>query len=588
MSNAIRFNMTSSEFEDGNDNKKDIFIKALPTILEGDDNIDNTIYLPNDKLNYITNDKLTESQKEQYLVTSTESINASITKTDNTVFTDYFLNYNKGENTITWKGDRVTSSTDGDRGHIEVNTRKVIPVEDFNTNIQMNSTYRSATDGEKDNKHTWVSLHACVSDIGLHQASWNTNDAYYSAHNLTYDTEDSNKILNVRFSQSTMTGVEFDISYLLANGTSGVGTIGLNETKISAEDYNAYYTLKFTAENNDVKIFKLNSVEISKCPSGTTINNGDIEFFFINKLEETQDEDNGITSLEMTLNNTNFDYNCEYLNCQYTNQYYNKNINLIQNRDVLGTTVTFNESSVTLTDGGGPDEDKIKGMYDHIKESYEDEHADLGAYTGGFGNFDLLFSSNKLVLELEGGSGRKASIQINNSSTKAVSTFTISNAGYLYTQYETLRIKDYRLRDLLNFKVVSTGSDTNIRTEYIQDFIKSGQGKSNTIKYALNKTESFVIKSLSISGSVKSDIIIRLIHVKNIFSDIPIQYVLKEFYYYKRTNIQEKHDLNIFISNSGNIGNEIFVDIQKIVKDNNDKSREDTLNFTLNGIKYTA
>ena len=340
--------------------------------------------------------------------------------------------------------------------------------------------------------------------------------------------------------------------------------------------------MKFITSGDSVKIFKLNSVEITTFPSGTTVNNGDIEFFFINNTGETQDQDNGITSLEMSLNNTDFDYNCEYLNCQYANQYYNKNINLIQYRDDIDHTdkITFGADGVTAKDGS-----TVQQMYDHIKESYENNHADIGAYTGGFGDFESLFNGDLLVLELEGGSGRKASIKINKDNTALDTTFKISNAGYLYNENEILRIKDYRLRDLLNFKVVSTG-DEDIRTEHVQDFIKTGHGKSNTIKYSLTKAESFVIKSLSISGSVKSDVIVRLIHVKNIFSATPIQYVLKEFYYYKRTNIQEIHDLNIFISNSGDIGNEIFVDIQKIVKDNNDKSREDTLNFSLNGIKY--
>jgi hypothetical protein len=572
-------------------NKTEDNLEARDTILiaENTSTKDNNILFPDINLNYdigdiddnLNTERTIKEKQDQYIITSTDTINTAVTSE----FTDYFLNYKKTDNSVTWVGNRAT----GTLTNVEANSRKVIPIEDFNTNVQMGISGRNYKDDKDEtNYHTWVSLHACVSDIGLHQASWNTNEAYYASHNLTYHETNSNKILNVRFSHSdSMAGIVFSISYLLADGTSGTGTMTLNTEVSAGSDFKLYYPLKFTSTGTpDVKIFKLNSVEITTCPSGTTVNNGDIEFFFINNTGETQDQDNGITSLEMSLNNTDFDYNCEYLNCQYANQYYNKNINLIQYRDDIDHTdkITFNASGVT--DGGGGSGVNIAHMYDHIKESYEDDHADLGAYTGGFGDFELLFNGGEtLVLELEGGSGRKASIQIDKETPTNTDTFTISNAGYLYTQYETLRIKDYRLRDLLNFKVVSTG-DIDIRTEHVQDFIKTGHSKANTIKYSLAKTESFVIKSLSISGSVKSDIIVRLIQVKNIFSSTPIQYVLKEFYYYKRTNIQEKHDLNIFISNSGDIGNEIFVDIQKIVKDNNDKSREDTLNFTLNGIKY--
>jgi len=582
MSNAtILLNKTED-----NEDARDTILLAENTVTK-----DNTILLPDINLNYDSGDigdnhnterTITDKEKtKQYIITSTDTINTAVTSE----FTDYFLNYKKTDNSVTWVGNRAT----GTLTNVEANSRKVIPIEDFNTNVQMGIPGRNYEDKKDEtNYHTWVSLHACVSDMGLHQASWNTNEAYYASHNLTYAT-DSNKILNVRFSHSdSMAGIKFSISYLLADGTSGTGTIELDTIVSAANDYNAYYPLKFITSGDSVKIFKLNSVEITTFPSGTTVNNGDIEFFFINKKgatgeEDEEDEDNGITSLEMSLNNTDFDYNCEYLNCQYANQYYNKNINLIQYRDDIDHTdkITFNADGVTAKVGS-----TVKQMYDHIEESYENNHADIGAYTGGFGVFESLFNGgNTLVLELEGGSGRKASIKIDKTNTTQDTTFKISNAGYLYNENEILRIKDYRLRDLLNFKVVSTG-DEDIRTEHVQDFIKTGHGKSNTIKYALTKAERFVIKSLSISGSVKSDVIVRLIHVKNIFSATPIQYVLKEFYYYKRTNIQEKHDLNIFISNSGDIGNEIFLDIQKIVKDNNDKSREDTLNFSLNGIKY--
>ena len=63
---------------------------------------------------------------------------------------------------------------------------------------------------------------------------------------------------------------------------------------------------------------------------------------------------------------------------------------------------------------------------------------------------------------------------------------------------------------------------------------------------------------------------------------------LKEFYYFSRDNINESHDINILIeSESNTIGNEFFIDIQKMVKTNDDKDKKDTLSFSLNGIKFT-
>ena len=61
-----------------------------------------------------------------------------------------------------------------------------------------------------------------------------------------------------------------------------------------------------------------------------------------------------------------------------------------------------------------------------------------------------------------------------------------------------------------------------------------------------------------------------------------------EFYYFSRDNINESHDVNILIDSDKNtIGNEFFIDIQKMVKTNDDKDKKNTLSFSLSGIKFT-
>ena len=552
-----------------NNENRDTAIIAKVTNTE----IDNDILLPDKFLNY-TKVKSTEGRgdeigsKEQYFITSTESIYTSINHDNNTVFTDYFLNYNKKDNIITWKGDRVTSTQTGDRGDIEVNTRKVIPVEDFNTNIQMNSAYRTATDGEEDNKHTWVSLHACVSDIGLHQASWNTNEEYIY-HNNSNPTLITDKVLKVQFSDSddNNTDLRFTISYLTINEDEDEDKakdkikVSTNikvesETCIKTIDTNTNGVLD---KSGNLECYKIISIEITKYGSNT-INRGNIEFYFETNID-TNSVEGGIIKLEIDEmdNNNQFQYNCNYLNCEYINNFYNRSIL----SRASGPPVEFTTTGATAG-----------SIYDLIKNHYDTN----------IGNFDtdMYGSGSEVILELEGGEGRKCEIKMADDKK-----FYINNPGYLYKENDLLRFKDPRIRNTVIFKVTKVGDANETSTKFIQEVIARGNSKSNTIKYSLGKKESMVIKDLTISGGVKSDIIVRLIHIKDIFSTKPIQYTLKEFYFYERLSIHEIHNLNLFIDKSDN-GNEIFIDLQKIVKDSNDKDEKNTLNFSLNCIKYTT
>ena len=62
------------------------------------------------------------------------------------------------------------------------------------------------------------------------------------------------------------------------------------------------------------------------------------------------------------------------------------------------------------------------------------------------------------------------------------------------------------------------------------------------------------------------------------------QRVLKQFYYTKRDNIHEKHDLNILVPPES----EMFLSLHKIIdnKDADDTDQINTLNFNLNAILY--
>ena len=311
--------------------------------------------------------------------------------------------------------------------------------------------------------------------------------------------------------------------------------------------------------SGQLECYKIIGVEITKYGEDT-LNRGTIEFYFEESIDTENDNDGGITKLEVDERDAdnNFQYNCNYLNCQYLNNFYNRNIL----SRASGSPVEFTKTG------------KSAGtLYDLIKTHYDTN-------IGNFDN-DMYGSEDNVILELEGGEGRKTSIKLDKDKK-----FYIENPGYLYKKNDLLRFKDPRLRDTVIFKVNEVGNADATDTKFIQEVISRGHSKSNTIKYSLGQNDSLVIKNLTISGGVKSDIIVRLIHIKDIFSTTPIQYILKEFYYYERTNIHEIHNLNLFIDKSEQ-GNEIFIDLQKIVKDSDDMNEKNTLNISLNGIKFT-
>lgn len=553
MSNVIIFNNKTVESVDARD-----------TILKAEDTnttTDNRILLPDVNLNYDdktpnSNRTITDPEEttNQYLIASTHNLNDAVSGE----YTEYFLNYNKNDNSIKWKGNKAT----GKITNVEENSRKVIPIEDFNTNVQFNTLGRTHEDSSAAvNKHSWVSLHASVSDIGLKQATWNINEEYIY-HNNSNPSESSDvKPLKVNFfnSNDNNSNLRFTISYLKKNSEKIQISTNIKVTDNVCVKTENTQTNNVNDTSGQLECYKIIGVEITQYGEDT-LNRGTIEFYFEESIDTENDNDGGITKLEVDERDAdnNFQYNCNYLNCQYLNNFYNRNIL----SRASGSPVEFTKTGNTAGT-----------LYDLIKTHYDTN-------IGNFDN-DMYGSGDNVILELEGGEGRKTSIKLDKDKK-----FYIENPGYLYKKNDLLRFKDPRLRDTVIFKVNEVGNADATDTKFIQEVISRGHSKSNTIKYSLGKKDSLVIKNLTISGGVKSDIIVRLIHIKDIFSTTPIQYTLKEFYYYERTNIHEIHNLNLFIDKSEQ-GNEIFIDLQKIVKDSDDMNEKNTLNISLNGIKFT-
>ena len=200
--------------------------------------------------------------------------------------------------------------------------------------------------------------------------------------------------------------------------------------------------------------------------------------------------------------------------------------------------------------------------------------------------------------DLEGGNGRRASLQITRNNTNLYSnnlgnySIKIKNTGYLYKKNDVLRFKDPRLKNLFFFVVNSVGAaDEDTGSDgpefFTQDFMRRETGQSSTIKYATSSNHILILKDLTISGTAESKVLVKLNNLYNILDNSDnrtFQRVLKQFYYVKRDNIHEKHDLNILVPPES----EIFLSLHKIIdnKDADDTNQINTLNFNLNAILY--
>ena len=535
-----------------------------------------------------------ESKLNQQFVVST-SKNITDTSEDDYQNNEYFIKWDKKQ--IKW--EKMRSSL----GAYEANARYTGPIVDYPTGIQ---TYNITGQSNIEEHYThlatnykkpeWVSLHACVSDIGLRQLTWNTNEEYYN-----YNYSSTNKPLLFKYQNESDQHFVYEIKFV--NNVSikiqtGYFHPDSNNFNISENLYSDIdiFTKNINKLTTDTKAHIV-SLKIVKSKANASkgnympINTGPIELYYeIDTDGSTTNSGNGgIAKLDLYKieNDTDncFNYNCQYQNCQYQNcQYINcKFINNIYDRniDFFTSSRTTNDPDVEGIDYDSTED--FSDVFKFIKEEFEKEYGSFDSFLNKFGNGKII------ELELEGGYGRKATLLINYEN-EGKETIKINNKGYLYKENDKLRFKDFRLRDLIYFNITNLEDDNDgdETSHYIQEFISPGAGKSNTIKYALGKNESFVIKKLNITGSIGSNVIVRLNHIKDIFNDKPIQNILKEFYYFSRDNINESHDVNILIDSDNNtIGNEFFIDIQKMVKTNDDKDKKNTLSFSLSGIKFT-
>ena len=511
---------------------------------------------------------------------------------------DYFMMYSN-EGKLSWS--KMVSSL----GEYEANARFVGPVIDYPTGIQTyNVTDKTNIEEHYTelsayyNKPEWVSLHACVSDIGLRQLTWNTNEEYYN-YNYTSDKKpllfkfqndkDQNFVYEIKFVDSEDKKIQTGYFHPTSNNFNISENLYSDIDTSTGNEITNKLTTNTKAHVVSIKIVK----SVASAGIYMPMNTGPIELYYeVDTDGSTTDSGNGgISTLDLyKIENDSdncFNYNCQYQNCQYTNsQYVNcKFINNIYDRniDFFSSSRTTNDPDVKEIQHG--ETKNFSSVFEFIKEQFEKEYGSFNSFLTEFGD------GNNIELELEGGYGRKATLLINYE-TEGEEKIKINNKGYLYKENDKLRFKDFRLRDLVYFNITKleeeNDNDGDETSPYIQEFISPGAGKSNTIKYALAKNESFVIKKLNITGSIGSNVIVRLNHIKNIFSENPIQNILKEFYYFSRDNINESHDIDILIDSDKNeIGNEFFVDIQKMVKTNDDKDKKDTLSFSLSGVKFT-
>ncbi len=490
---------------------------------------------------------------------------------------EYFIKWDK-DNKATWS--QIRSAL----GDYEANARVTSDNIDFPTAIQTYSlTNTTPKYTDKDLKvhlealvtqkiiPEWVSLHACVSDIGLKQLTWNSNEEY-----VKYNSDSSGN-LKLGIANSLDNNFEFKINYVnsssnymesVTKNASNIGSASLGDAKIVSFEIDSHTSGNNSTNMGPIELYyevDTDGSSSSKVDGGL----GTLKMYFISSAEDNC-----------------FNYNCQYQNnqyenCFYTNQFYNKSLDFFREQSISSSLDQY--INIVKGEDGSTDGDITPSqMYTLIENEFEKEYGDFQLFLDNFGN------GTSVDLELEGGFGRKGVIRIN----KSDKSFTIVNSGYLYQVNDTLRFKDYRLRDLVFFKLNETDdTDDEDTSRYIQEFISPGIGKSNTIKYAIGKREAFLIKNLTITGSTESNVVVRLNHISDCLGTNPIQKVLKEFYYYRRNNINESHDLNILIDNEivtegeGKI-HEFYLDIQKIVKGSDDKDKMDTLSFTLNGIKY--
>ena len=558
----------------------------------GTTGVNTEILIPDKNYDYhrTPDTELDNDLESQFLITSSNQPKnvAGIDQVENLIL-KYVKSGSTGtDGSIQWVRDLQTLSLGDFPNKISQTIQRTLPLGDFYTDIQtnvdnFNTSTNNETDGKgADTKYKWVNLNATIIDVGLHQLTWNANKQYYHLTDNTLNPVDTSSEstgeisgeevakstykdfpLYIHCSETEDKELNLKIKYLKKDSdkelTSYICNIKNYDSNFSSLKLNCY---------------KVNSVEIIQSTTSKTYNVGDIELYFkVTDPSTSQTQfNNGISQISVqAISEENcFAYNCDYLNCEYYNMYFNRNINFRSTE-----TTNINDTNTSIT---------------HLNNLT-----------------DVLFPNVETTYELEGGRGRKATVLIKRVSAADNSNviFKIVNPGYLYQTGDLLRIKDKKFRNLIYFTVnninSAISSDDLKDTRFTQEIIKAQHGKSNTIKYALGKTETLLLKDLTISGSTQAKILVRLIQIFKPNNNVTIsdsevqgnksllssaiknsQKVLKEFYYFNRSNINDTHHINQYILQES----EVYIDVQKLLEaSDNDANLLDTLTFNLNGIK---
>ncbi len=511
-----------------------------------------------------TTSELDNDKNSQFLITSSNQPKnvTGLDSVQNLILKYVKTDTSGTDGSIKWVTD-TESSERNVSNEVSQNIVSSSPFVDFFTDIQTHDeNFNLSINGEQINsKFRWINLNAGIVDIGLHQLTWNLNKQYYNL----IDNQNKNSILNISCSESEDLDFNLKIKYLTTESEQ-------EQTKYICNIFNYNQNI----DTLGISCYKINSAEIISNNKTRDFNKGDIELYFKSDPTLQNEQQNNftkgieqITVSKVDSDNAVFAYNCDYLNKEYYEKFRDKNLN---GDSTESTNINSTETSIL-----------------HLSELNE-----------------TLFPRIGKIFELEGGRGRKASIYIRRESENDNSNiiFKINNPGYLYQTGDLLRIKDRKYRNLIYFTVNNINSSSNNvldGTRFTQEIIKAQHGKSNTIKYALGKKETLLLKDLTISGSTQAKVLVRLIEIskqniniventEDIIGDIDLisqsslnkQKILKEFYYFNRSNINDIHHINTHILQ----GSEIYIDVQKLLEaSDNDANLLDTLTFNLNGIK---
>ena len=487
-------------------------------------------------------------------------------------------------------------------------------------------------------KYEWVNLSALVTNIGIEQLTWDYNEPY--THNIiTSNAELQIQYLDYLDTSEAVSSTNYN-NWLSVSNNNYNNNILVDYLYKNSEGESLIREKKFwngtitpgISPSNSGTIFKINGLKfVNSRSSGegetsiySTINHHDIKIGYEGNYSTNGATSGGITSLNLYSGSHGFNFNCSNINNQYNNGYSNnlffennqapssfyiKNLHDMLDEDMENITIDLNSNSrdnvtIDLNSNDGTNFTP-NNIYSELDSTNSIQNIDSTPSSTNTFSYILQQQSPDLYLntgeyDLEGGNGRRASLQITRNNTNLYSnnlgnySIKIKNTGYLYKENDVLRFKDPRLKNLFFFVVNSVETvdeDTgntgeNSKEFFTYDFMRRETGQSSTIKYATSSNHILILKDLTISGTVESKVLVKLNNLYNILdsTDKTFQRVLKQFYYTKRDNIHEKHDLNILVPPES----EMFLSLHKIIdnKDADDTDQINTLNFNLNAILY--